>query len=170
MASVFIFLRHVTSRGHARRTKTHSENTMKIKTLAAIAAALTMTSTPAGSQAEAIENSCAACFKSPYIITGRPFKSLLTGDEAAEFRATLFSGTTYRIAVGNGEHGNIVFSLYDTDHNLLFASKDHGNAPYWDFSVDGYMDCIVEARLDATKAASGIAIVMTGFKLNEDAQ
>ena len=86
----------------------------------------------------------------------------------AEFRATLFSGTTYRIAVGNADKNNVIFSVYDIDHNLLFSSRDFGNAPYWDFSVDGYMDCIVEAKLDNTITSSGFAIVMTGFKLNDD--
>lgn len=48
--------------------------------------------------------------------------------------------------MGNAASSKVVFSVYDIDHNLLFSSKDYGNAPYWDFSVDGYMECIVEAR------------------------
>lgn len=142
---------------------------MKAKYIAAaLACAAIAVPTQVNSQAEAIENSCKACFESPFIITGRPFRSLLTGDEVAEFHTTLFSGTTYRIAVGNGEKSNVIFSVYDDDHNLLFTSKDYDNAPYWDFTADGYMDCIVEARLDNTKASSGFAIVMTGFKLTEE--
>ncbi len=122
------------------------------------------------SQAEAAEDACKAYFKHPYIITGRPFKALLTGDEVAEFHTTLFSGTTYRIAVGNTNKNYLIFSVYDTDHNLLFTSKDYENAPYWDFAVDGYLDCIVEAKLDESQAASGFAIVMTGFRLNEESK
>ena len=71
-------------------------------------------------------------------------------------------------ATGNADKNNVIFSVYDIDHNLLFSSRDFGNAPYWDFSVDGYMDCIVEAKLDNTITSSGFAIVMTGFKLNDD--
>ncbi len=141
---------------------------MKVRNIiAALALAALCVPQEVNSQAEAIENSCKACFPHPYIISGRPFRSILTGDEIAEFHATLFSGTTYRIAVGNGEKSNVIFTVYDTNHNMLFSSKDYGNAPYWDFSVDGYMDCIVEAHLDNTVATSGFAIVMTGFKLNE---
>ena len=143
---------------------------MKISNLFAFAAAAVAILLPSdvNSQAESIENSCKAYFNHPYIVTGRPYKALLTGDEVAEFRATLFSGTTYRIAVGNADQNNVIFSVYDIDHNLLFSSRDFGNAPYWDFSVDGYMDCIVEAKLDNTITSSGLAIVMTGFKLNDD--
>lgn len=144
---------------------------MKVKNIiAATAVVAAMVPGQVNSQAEAIENSCKACFDNSFIITGRPFRSLLTGDEVAEFHTTLFSGTTYRIAVGNGEKSNVIFSVYDDDRNLLYTSKDYDNASYWDFSVDGYMDCIVEARLDNTKTTSGFAILMTGFKLNEDQQ
>lgn len=142
---------------------------MKISTCFAAAAACVASLMPltGNSQAESIVNSCKAYFQHPYIVTGQPFRALLTGDEVAEFRATLFSGTTYRIAVGNAEHANVIFSVYDVDRNLLFTSRDFDNAPYWDFSVDGFMDCIVEAKLDNTTATSGFAIVMTGFKLND---
>ena len=141
---------------------------MKARNVVAVMACLAaLTPLRVNSQAEAIENSCKACFESPFIITSRPFRSLLTGDEVAEFHTTLFSGTTYRIAVGNGEKSNVIFSVYDDDRNLLFTSKDYDNSPYWDFTVDGYMDCIVEARLDNTKASSGFAIIMPGFKLTE---
>lgn len=119
------------------------------------------------SQAEAMEANCKNCFQYPFIITGRPFRALLTGDEVAEFRATLFSGTTYRIAAGGNENNYISFYVYDNERNLLFSSKDFDNAPYWDFTVDGYLDCIVEARLDNSMTQSGFAIMMTGFKLNE---
>ncbi|MBQ3635565.1 MAG: hypothetical protein II951_08135 [Bacteroidales bacterium] len=143
---------------------------MKIKSIATALAVGLLSSLPlcVNSQADAAENACKAYFKHPYIVTGRPFKALLTGDEVAEFHTTLFSGTTYRVAVGNTDKNYLIFSVYDTDHNLLFTSKDYENASYWDFSVDGYLDCIIEARLDESVSTSGFAIVMTGFKLNED--
>lgn len=132
----------------------------------AIAASL-LIPTMGNGQAEAVEASCKSCFESPFIVTGRPFRALLTGDEIAEFNTTLFSGTTYRIAAGSAGKNYIVINVYDSDRNLLFSNKDYDNANYWDFQVDGYLDCIVEARLDNTLASSGFAIIMTGFKLNE---
>lgn len=142
---------------------------MKLKsfiTTMAIAASL-LIPTMGNGQAEAVEASCKSCFESPFIVTGRPFRALLTGDEIAEFNTTLFSGTTYRIAAGSAGKNYIVINVYDSDRNLLFSNKDYDNANYWDFQVDGYLDCIVEARLDNTLASSGFAIIMTGFKLNE---
>ncbi|MCQ2202253.1 MAG: hypothetical protein MJZ27_09220 [Bacteroidales bacterium] len=121
-------------------------------------------------QAEAVESNCRGYFQKPFLVTNRPYRALLTGDEVAEFRATLFSGTTYRIAAGNVDESKrqVIFSVYDNDRNLLFTNSEYDNAPYWDFSVDGYMDCIVEARLDESQATSGFVIMMTGIKLNND--
>lgn len=123
--------------------------------------------TQVNSQADVIEADCKACFEAPFIVTGRPFRALLTGDEVAEFRATLFSGTTYRIATGPATNNYVIFSVYDSERNLLFTSKDYDNANYWDFTVDGYLDCIVEAHLDNAITTSGFAIMMTGFKLDK---
>ncbi len=119
------------------------------------------------SQPEAIEANCKSVFEYPFVMTSKPFRALLTGDEVAEFKATLFSNTTYRIAVGSKENNQIIFSVYDSNRNLLFTNKDYDNARYWDFDIDGYMDCIIEARLDPELAQSGFAIVMTGIKVNQ---
>ena len=119
------------------------------------------------SQAEVIEADCRGNFQHPYIVTNQPFKALLAGDEIAEFKLTMFSGTTYRISAGSAGNKYIIFSVFDSNHNLLFTNKDYENASYWDFQVEGYMDCIVEAKLDNSIAQSGFAIIMTGFRLNE---
>lgn len=142
---------------------------MKIKSFIKVLMFVGLLAVPTqmNSQADVIEANCKSNFESPFIITGRPFRALLTGDEVAEFKATFFSGTTYRISVGTQNSNYIIFSVFDNNHNLLFTNKDYDNAEYWDFTVDGYLDCIVEARLDETIASSGFAILMTGFKLNE---
>lgn len=139
----------------------------KLLTIGLVVAGLMLPSL-GNSQPEALTQSCETCFQSPYIITGRPFKSILTGDEVAEFNLTLFEGTTYRIAAGSMGDPNIIFSVYDNQRHLLFTNADKQNAPYWDFQATGYIDCLVEARLDNKKTESGFAILMTGFKLNEE--
>lgn len=143
--------------------------TMKLRNILSVLAfiAAIMLPTEVNSQAEVIEADCRGNFQHPYIVTNQPFKALLAGDEIAEFKLTLFSGTTYRISAGSAGNKYIIFSVFDNNHNLLFTNKDYDNAPYWDFQVEGYMDCIVEAKLDNSIAQSGFAIIMTGFKLNE---
>ncbi|MDO4461928.1 MAG: hypothetical protein Q4C30_05445 [Bacteroidia bacterium] len=120
-------------------------------------------------QADAIEANCKGYFQKPFLATNRPYRALVTGDEVAEFRATLFSGTTYRVAAGSTdpEKRYVIFSVYDSERNLLFTNSEYDNAPYWDFAVDGYMDCIIEARLDESVTSSGFVILMTGIKLND---
>jgi len=100
----------------------------------------------------------------PFISDGQQYKALLTGEEIAEFRATFYGGSTYRISVCSGQSdGNIVFSLYDKERNLLFTNKDYENSPYWDFRFTATIDCIIEAELVGGQA-SGFAFMLIGFK------
>ena len=100
-----------------------------------------------------------------YIPDGQFYRTLLNGDETAEFDLTLFGGTTYRGAAcsGNGD-GNLIFSVVDKEGHVLFTNRDHGNDPYWDRVVANTIDVAIEAQLDPAKAGSGCAVLMIGFK------
>ncbi len=143
---------------------------MKIKTIVASALALAGILTPMTiqSQEDALQESCNQYFTSPFIATGKPFRALLTGDEVAEFKASLLAGTTYRMAVCSNKSNYVIFSVYDMERNLLFSNSDFENAPYWDFKIENSLDCIVEAKLDSKKVQSGFAMVMTGFRLDAE--
>lgn len=100
----------------------------------------------------------------PFISDGQQYKALLTGEEIAEFRATFYGGSTYRITACSGQsEGNIVFSLYDKERNLLFSNRDYENSPYWDFRFTATIDCIIEAELVGGQT-SGFAFMLIGFK------
>jgi hypothetical protein len=108
---------------------------------------------------------CEAHITANYIPDGQFYRALLQGDETAEFSLTLFGGTTYRVAACSGDSdGILLFSVYDQDRNLLFSNKDQNNAPYWDLSVASTIDVTMEANLDPSKAGSGCAVLLMGFK------
>ncbi|MFN3874347.1 MAG: hypothetical protein ACK4L7_00345 [Flavobacteriales bacterium] len=116
---------------------------------------------------QSIASRCEKHITAQYIPDGQFYRALLQGDEVAEFGLTLFGGTTYRVAACSGDSdGNLVFSVYDTskERNLLFTNKDHQNAPYWDLAVASTLDVVVEAQLDPSKAGSGCAVMLIGFK------
>lgn len=101
----------------------------------------------------------------PYISDGQFYTAMLNGDEVAEFHATFYGGSVYRLVSYSGtEAGNIIFSVYDQERNLLFTNSDFENTPYWDFQFDYSMDCIIEAALDQKNLNSGIAVLLIGFK------
>ena len=98
-----------------------------------------------------------------YISDGQQYRALLLGEDIAEFRATFYGGSTYRISACSGlTPGNLIFSLYDNDRNLLFTNKDYNNAPYWDFKLSSTIDGIIEAQLN--ELGSGCAVLHIGFK------
>jgi hypothetical protein len=114
---------------------------------------------------EPIASRCEQHISREYIPDGQFYRALLQGDEVAEFGLTLFGGTTYRVAACSGEEdGILMFSVYDKDHTLLFTNFEHHNAPYWDLVVANTIDVTIEATLDPSKAGSGCAVMLMGFK------
>ena len=124
---------------------------------------LLLAQTKAFAQADTLLRVCSQYLTEPYISDGQQYKALLNGDEVAEFRSTFYGGTTYRIITCSGlSNGNIRFSSYDRNRNLLFNSEDHKLTPYWDFKFTNTIDCIIEAQL--VNKSSGFAIMLIGFK------
>jgi len=119
--------------------------------------------TYSNAQCDTIASVCTKHIVSPYISDGQQYRALLISGQTAEFHATFYGGGTYRIAACTGlKDGNLVFSVFDEQRNLLFTNKEHGNPPYWDFKVTSTMDVILEATLGG--AQSGCAVVLIGFK------
>lgn len=116
-------------------------------------------------QCDTIASLCDKHITSTFISDGQDYRSLLLDDEIAEFNMTLYGGSTYRFAACSGlADGNLIFSVYDQERNLLFTNKDYSNSAYWDFKITNTLDCIVEAQLDPNNLASGCAVLLVGFK------
>jgi hypothetical protein len=116
-------------------------------------------------QCDTVANVCYKNITAKYISDGQQYRALLLKGENAEFNATLFGGTQYRMAACSGmTDGQLVFSIYDKQHNLLFTNTEHKNAPFWDFKVKNTIDCTIEAKLLNGKLESGCAVLLIGFK------
>lgn len=119
----------------------------------------------AQSLCDTIADVCEKHISTAYIPDGQFYRALLTGEEMAEFDLTLFGGTTYRVAGCSGlTDGNLVFTVYDVQHNVLFSNKDQQNAPYWDLAVTNTVDVTVEAMLDPARSGSGCAVLLIGIR------
>jgi len=141
---------------------------MMTKTMRTLFIALSLSLGLVGSavaQCDSIATLCAKKITANYISDGQSYRALLNGDEVAEFQAVFYGGSTYRIAGCSGfTDGNLVFTLFDEEHNLLFTSSDHKNTPYWDFKFGSTVNCIIEARLNSNNVKSGCATMVIGFK------
>lgn len=119
----------------------------------------------ANAQCDITADICQAHITDEYLSDGQHYRALLLTDQVAEFHATLYGGTTYRIAACSGtQDGNLIFRVYDKERNLIFMNRDFGNAPHWDFRLENSMDVIIEAELDPIAGASGCAVMLLGFK------
>ena len=116
-------------------------------------------------QLDATVQLCQSHMNLPFISDGQSYTALLNGDEVAEFYATFYGESIYRIVGNSGNtEGNLIFSVYDQERNLLFTNRDYENTTHWDFEFDYTMDCIIEAKLDLTNSTSGIAVLLIGFQ------
>lgn len=115
-------------------------------------------------QCDTIATLCSKHLDSKFISDGQSYRSLLLEKEIAEFHATLFGGTTYRFSACSGlTDGNLIFSVYDKERNLLFKNSDFQNSSYWDFKINSTIECIIEAEL-VSGNSSGCAVLLIGFK------
>lgn len=116
--------------------------------------------------ADTIATQCARHLENQFISDGQQYRALLmNSDETAEFHTTLYGGTLYRIAACSGlSDGNLVFSVYDSERNLLFTNSEFKNAPFWDFKITNTLDCVIEAKLSGGAQGSGRAVLLIGFK------
>ena len=108
---------------------------------------------------------CKTHMPEEYVSDGQYYTVLLNKEDIAEFYVTFYGGTVYRLVGYCGtEAGNLVFSVYDQELNLLFTNRDFENTPYWDFKFENTMDCIIEAEIDSKDVTSGISVMLIGFK------
>jgi len=115
-------------------------------------------------QCDTIANLCAKHIIASFISDGQQYRALLLNpEETAEFKTTFFSETVYRIAACSGlTDGNLIFSIYDQERNLLFTNKDYKNSAFWDFKVKSTVEVTIEAKLDPSNNVSGCAVLLKG--------
>jgi hypothetical protein len=116
-------------------------------------------------QCDTIASICEKHLTQKYVSDGQQYRALLLNKEVAEFNATLFGGTTYRVAACSGlKDGQLEFSIFDKQRNLLFSNIEHKNSPYCDFKLTSTLDCTIEAQLIDANAQSGCAVLLISFK------
>lgn len=119
----------------------------------------------AKAQCDITADVCQAHITSDFLSDGQHYRALLLAGQVAEFNATLYGGTTYRLAACSGtQDGNLRYRVYDTERNLLYKNDEFANAPYWDFKITNTLDVIIEAELDPIAGASGCAVMLIGFQ------
>ena len=138
---------------------------MKRFKLIAVLALIALLPMTTEAQMDALIQKCKKEITKPFVSDGQYYTVLLNDGDIAEFYATFYGGTTYRLVGYVGEEsGDLAFSVYDQDRNLLFTNRDFENTPTWDFKFENTMDCIIEAEIDSKNITSGIAVLLIGFK------
>jgi len=113
---------------------------------------------------DGVVKECKRLLSSEFVSDGQVYTAFLDR-EKAEFRTTLYGGTTYRIATSAGTKDNYaLFTIKDPDGHTLFSNRNYKNASYWDFKVEESIPVIIETELDLDLKTSGCVVMMIGFK------
>ena len=112
-----------------------------------------------------LQHICSLYFSPDYITDGQEYFAEVKPDQKVEFRTTFFSHNTYRIvACTNIKRSDVLFSVYDTEKNLLFANSNYDNTPYWDFHFSSTVTCVIQVDVKNQKFSPGYVMLLIGYK------
>ena len=120
---------------------------------------------PSYSQVEQLQNICSLYFSPEFITDGQEYFAALKPDQKVEFKTTFYGENTYRIvACTNLKKGDLIFTLYDTEKNLLFSNASYDYTQYWDFKFASTITCVIQVDVKNTKFIPGYVMLLVGYK------
>ncbi|MEE4196734.1 MAG: hypothetical protein V2I54_03750 [Bacteroidales bacterium] len=117
------------------------------------------------SQENTTVSACDQLLNSGYVSNGQEYKAKVDENNKARFYTTFYGGSYYRvIACSDNQKYPLIFSVFDTEKNLLFSNKDHQYTSYWNFTFTSTIDCIIELELKSDKPLTDEVMLLIGFK------
>jgi hypothetical protein len=139
--------------------------TTKILCFTILTFVLLFAAKPALSQVEQLQNICSLYFSPEYISDGQEYFATLKPDLKVEFRTTFYGDNTYRVvACTNLKKGDLVFTVFDTEKNLLFTNASYKYSQYWDFKFCSTITCIIQVDVKNIKFTPGYVMLLIGYK------
>jgi len=106
-----------------------------------------------------------------YTHDGNYHATTLSEGEEAELYKTFYSDMEYRLSLcGDESLPPLEFLVLDTNRNILFSSKESGNAKTWDFKLESSQQLKIVIKVTSSGQqggvpASGCVAIMFGFKI-----
>ena len=139
--------------------------TIKILCFTILTSVLLFAAKPVMSQVEQLQNICSLYFSPEYISDGQEYFATLKPDQKVEFRTTFYGDNTYRlVACTNLKKGDLVFTVFDTEKNLLFTNASYKYSQYWDFKFCSTITCIIQVDVKNIKFTPGYVMLLIGYK------
>jgi|JFJP01.1.fsa_nt_gi hypothetical protein len=108
---------------------------------------------------------CEKYMQLPFIFDGQQYISPINGEFPVQFSLTFYGGVTYRVSVAaNNPTGELIFTVFDKNRNILFSNKNYDYAPFWDFKINNTIDCVIELHVNEVLTQSATAVMRVGFK------
>lgn len=108
-----------------------------------------------------------------YTHDGNYHAAILTEGEEAELFKTFYSDMDYRLSVcGEETIPQVEFTVFDANRNVLYSSRNAGNAKTWDFKLQSsqQLRIVIKVGSSAQQGATparGCVSIMFGFKIKQ---
>lgn len=113
---------------------------------------------------DGVVKECQRLLTQDFISDGQVYTAFLDR-EKAEFKTTLYGGTTYRITTSAGTKDDyVIFTIKDPEGHVLYSNRNYKNSPYWNFRVEETIPVTIQTELDLDLKSSGCVVMMIGFK------
>jgi len=106
-----------------------------------------------------------------YTHDGNYHATVLSEGEEAELYKTFYSDMEYRLSIcGDEDLPGVEFTVMDVNRNILFSSREAGNAKTWDFKLQSSQQLriilkVISSGQHSGVPASGCVSIMFGFKI-----
>lgn len=108
---------------------------------------------------------CSNFLNSGFVSDGQEYKAKLDENNKSTFYTTFYGGSQYRvIACSDIENYPLIFSVFDTEKNLLFCNKNYDYTPFWNFTFTSTIDCIIEIEFKSETLLKDEVMLLIGFK------
>jgi len=106
-----------------------------------------------------------------YTHDGNYHATVLSEGEEAELYKTFYSDMEYRLSIcGDEDLPGVEFTVMDVNRNILFSSREAGNAKTWDFKLQSSQQLriilkVISSGQQSGVPSSGCVSIMFGFKI-----
>lgn len=92
------------------------------------------------------QESCESLISDDFIRHERDFR-VPVGNDDVYFEVTFYKNYTYRVVIcSEDQEEQIEWDLIDINRNLLFSNVQFDLSPYWDFTFENTVECLIRIR------------------------
>lgn len=115
--------------------------------------------------AQSLDGKCEKYISSDFTIFEKDYKLEINSTEEATLHVTCYEDFIYRfVTCSNHSNEKLIFSIYDSEDNLLYTNENYSLTPYWDFKFNSTLECVVKIKKSSKIDTKSTISLIIGYK------